>query len=190
MFTQHYLSFLVNFLEELWNYNVASTVTYQVIFHLNFNHPWQYFTTSCWQEKGRVSANGWNSSIIHVRICSLIHKKCKPKSYHSDTKYHITLNIIFSVLDQGWAEMNLLVQTIIPGHEISAPIVYEHAPDSMPILLHDTYQCERLLWTGSASLSGAENSYLAAQSSAQCWFLPRATTIRRFWINQVSSQWV
>ena len=39
-----------------------------------------------------------NSSIIHDNTCSLIHKKCHPKSYHSDIKYRLTLNIIFSVL--------------------------------------------------------------------------------------------
>ena len=27
----------------------------------------------------------------------LIHKKCHPKSYHSDIKYHVTLNAIFLV---------------------------------------------------------------------------------------------
>ena len=31
-------------------------------------------------------------------ICSLIQKKCHPKSYQSDIKYHVALNIIFSVV--------------------------------------------------------------------------------------------
>ena len=31
-------------------------------------------------------------------ICSLIHTKCNPKSYDSGIKYHMTLNIIFTVL--------------------------------------------------------------------------------------------
>ena len=39
-----------------------------------------------------------NSSIVHDNICPLIHK-CVPKSYHSDTKYHLTLNIICCVDD-------------------------------------------------------------------------------------------
>ena len=30
-------------------------------------------------------------------ICSLIHKKCHPRSYHGDVNYHTTLNIIVSV---------------------------------------------------------------------------------------------
>ena len=49
--------------------------------------------------EGRVLANGWAhpSSIIHDNICSVIHKKCHPKSYHSDIKCHMTLNITFSV---------------------------------------------------------------------------------------------
>ena len=37
-------------------------------------------------------------SLIHDNICSLIRKKCHPKSYHGDIKYHMTLNIIFTVL--------------------------------------------------------------------------------------------
>ena len=39
-----------------------------------------------------------NSSIIHDNICSLIHKLCHPKSYHGDTKCHMTLDIIFNVV--------------------------------------------------------------------------------------------
>ena len=39
-----------------------------------------------------------NLCIIYDNISSLIHKKCRPKSYHSDIKYHMTLNIIFSVV--------------------------------------------------------------------------------------------
>ena len=38
-----------------------------------------------------------DSSIIHDNIYSLIHKKSCTKSYHSDIKYHMTLNIIYSV---------------------------------------------------------------------------------------------
>ena len=30
--------------------------------------------------------------------CKLIHKKCHKQSYHSDIKYHITLNTKFNVL--------------------------------------------------------------------------------------------
>ena len=39
-----------------------------------------------------------NSSIIHDSICSLIYKKCHPKSDHGDIQYRMTLNIIFSVV--------------------------------------------------------------------------------------------
>ena len=39
-----------------------------------------------------------NSSIIHGRICSLIHKKCHPKSCHSDIEYHMILNILFGAV--------------------------------------------------------------------------------------------
>jgi len=39
-----------------------------------------------------------NSSIIHDNMCSLVHKKCHMKSYHSDIKYRMTLNIILSAV--------------------------------------------------------------------------------------------
>ena len=48
--------------------------------------------------EGRVLANEWISSIIQDNICSLIHKCCHPKSYHSDIKYHMTLNTAFRVV--------------------------------------------------------------------------------------------
>ena len=52
-----------------------------------------------------------NSSIIHDSIRSLIHKKYHhPKSYHSDVKYHMTLNIIFRVSFYGlFKESSLLL---------------------------------------------------------------------------------
>ena len=48
-----------------------------------------------------------NSSIVHDNICSLIHEKCHPKSYHVDIKYHMTLNIIFSVISMHTEEYNI-----------------------------------------------------------------------------------
>ena len=48
-------------------------------------------------DKRREGFGQWmNLSIIHDNICSFIHKKCHPKSYHSDIKYHIILSIIVS----------------------------------------------------------------------------------------------
>jgi hypothetical protein len=38
-----------------------------------------------------------NFTTIHGNICKLICRKSHLKSYHSDIKYHMTLNIIFSV---------------------------------------------------------------------------------------------
>ena len=72
-------------------YSVVVTVTYHVIFHPNFNHSWQYFFTSCWQEKEKGYGQWMNSSIIHDNICSLIHKKCHLKSHDSDIKNHMAL---------------------------------------------------------------------------------------------------
>ena len=68
-----------------------------MIIHPNFNHPWQYFITTCWQEK----VGFWPMNeliIIHDNTYSLIYKKCHPQTYHSDNKCHVTLNIIFGVI--------------------------------------------------------------------------------------------
>ena len=57
-------------------------------------------------DKIRQGFGQWmNSSIIHDNICSLICERFHPKSYQSDIKYHMTLNIIFSVL----------IETIVGG---------------------------------------------------------------------------
>ena len=96
---------------------VLHNVTYEVI--SNFNHPWQYFITSCWQEK--IGFFGpMDDELIHhpSNICSLIHKKCHPKSYHSDIKYHMTLNNIFSVVDMQHSFKCLLTTMI---HSIDGP---------------------------------------------------------------------
>ena len=37
----------------------------------------------------------------------LIHKKCHPESYHSDIEYHMTLNIIFSVVSMHIVEYDM-----------------------------------------------------------------------------------
>ena len=72
-----------------------------MIFHPNFNHPWQHFITSCWQVQVGVFGQWMNSSIIHDSICSLIHTQCHLNSYLSDLKYHMTLNIILSAVQRG-----------------------------------------------------------------------------------------
>ena len=44
----------------------------------------------CWQmHEPNVS---WNNN-----TCKLVYDKCSQKSHHNDIKYHMTLNIIFSV---------------------------------------------------------------------------------------------
>ena len=57
--------------------------------------------------EGSVFGQWLNSSTIHNNIGSLIHKKCHPKIYHSDTDYHMTLNIIFSVVSMHTKEYDI-----------------------------------------------------------------------------------
>ena len=57
-----------------------------------------------------------NSSIIHDDICSLIHIKCHPRSYYSDIKYHMTLNIIFSVVHRppnSWNKLCYILHSYV-----------------------------------------------------------------------------
>ena len=48
-------------------------------------------------DKRRWGFDQWMNSSIIRNVCSLIHPKCQPKRCHSDIKYHMTLNTIFSV---------------------------------------------------------------------------------------------
>ena len=51
---------------------------------------------------------------MHDNICSLIQKKCHPKSYHSDIKHHVTLNIIiFSVASSMEPEPKRSFYTVV-----------------------------------------------------------------------------
>jgi hypothetical protein len=95
MLTQHYLSILVE------NLGITCCNHYCLSsnFYLNSNHPWQYFITKLLIKEGRVLANGWTHPSTMTIFVHLIHKKCHPKSYHSDTNYHMTLDFIFSVVN-------------------------------------------------------------------------------------------
>ena len=58
-----------------------------------------------------------NSSIILDSICSLIHKKCHPKCYPRHIKYHMTLNIMFSVV--VGSSCSLVVNMLEPWSEMT-----------------------------------------------------------------------
>ena len=60
-------------------------------------------------EKRRWGFGQWmNSSITHDNLCQLIHKKCHPKSYHSDMKCHMTLDIVFRVVLRDGTDLNAI----------------------------------------------------------------------------------
>ena len=101
MSTQHYLSLLVkkigalrctSMVLQLWSVPKWFSIQVSIIRDENF-------ITSCWQEKVRC---WWMDELIHhpwqyLLTCSqVVHKKCHPIRYHSDTKCHMTL-IIFNV---------------------------------------------------------------------------------------------
>jgi len=105
-----------------WNYRFRIlqllSLTKQ-FFIQNFNHLWQFYITSCWLEKVGFWAV---AEFIHHPWRSLIHKKCHPKSYHRDIKYHITLNIIFSVVagvELFWFSLQTLLTSKRNGSSIS-----------------------------------------------------------------------
>ena len=64
-----------------------------------------------------------NSSIIHDSICLLSHK-CHPKSYHSDIKHHMTLNIIFTVAPAQPHNRPHVVCSALPTASIQSRGVY------------------------------------------------------------------
>ena len=93
--TQHYLLFIVKFLGiiftvlQLLSLTKGSFILFSII-HDNIS--------SQVSDKRRWGYSQWiNSLIIHDSILKLIHKNCHPKSYHSDIKCHMTLNIMFNV---------------------------------------------------------------------------------------------
>ena len=60
---------------------VSSRVGWDLVgnFHPNFNHPWKYFITTCWQEKVGFLANGWThplsmTTFVHLFIRSILRK--------------------------------------------------------------------------------------------------------------------
>ena len=94
MLTQHYSSFLVIFWRDC-TFTVLQllSLTKWLFIQISIIHALKYFISSCWQEKGRVLANGWtHPSPMTIFIRSVIRKR-----YHSDIQYHTTLNTILSV---------------------------------------------------------------------------------------------
>ena len=88
-----------NFSWGLKIYGVAIIVTHQVIFHQNQTYPWQRFVTSCWQEKVGFWANGWtHPPSMTIFVNSFVRSIYHPKSSYSDIKYHMTLNVMYSVV--------------------------------------------------------------------------------------------
>ena len=69
-----------------------------MIFHSYFNHPWQYFITSGWQEM----VGCWSiEELVHhpwQYLFTYSYEGSFKKYHHSDILYHKTLNIIFSAL--------------------------------------------------------------------------------------------
>jgi hypothetical protein len=73
------------------------------VFSFKFQPPKTIFHHKLLIGECRVLGQWMNSSIIHDNTCSLIHKKCHPKSCHSDIKYHVTLHIIRYIVYYLWA---------------------------------------------------------------------------------------
>ena len=103
-------------------------------FHPSFNHPWQYFITSCRQEK--IGFWPMDEIIYHPwQYLFTYHKKCHLKTYHSYIKYHMTVNITFNVLMFFGYKMILLVKsynsnwqpTLIRQNSVAVIRVLKHA---------------------------------------------------------------
>ena len=75
--------------------SVTTTVTCQVISH---PHLMALYSSQVVDKRMQGFGQWMNSSIVHDNVYPLVHKKCHPKSYHSDIKYRMTLNIMLSVV--------------------------------------------------------------------------------------------
>ena len=72
-----------------------------MIFHPNFNHPWQYFITKMLglPKYTKPCFDNWRLDELKVdrdddNNRKLIHKKCHESSYHNDLKYYMTLKTL------------------------------------------------------------------------------------------------
>ena len=63
--------------------------------------------------QGRIMANGWIQPSPMTIFVHLIHKKCHPKSYHSDTNHHMTLDFIFSVVNLSMSSVSLRCSWVV-----------------------------------------------------------------------------
>ena len=54
--------------------------------------------------------------LVHPN-CSFIHNIRHPKSYHSDIKYHTTLNIILSVANSEWTISKIILKTQLLSYD-------------------------------------------------------------------------
>ena len=96
MLTEQYLSFCIIFLGGITNLQCCKYCHLPGDFSSHFQSSMTIFHHNLLARGCRGFGQWTNSSIIHGNVCSLIHKKCHPKSCHSDIKYHMTLNIVFS----------------------------------------------------------------------------------------------
>ena len=97
-----------------------------------------------------------NSSTIHGSICSLLHKKSHPKSFHSDIKYHMQCIIVVSKL-LDWVMLTNMFFSCnwrtmfaeIFGHIISQSLVFPSPTGYMFDLSVSIYSFELVVYNRS-----------------------------------------
>jgi hypothetical protein len=90
-------SFIIYFLDD-YRFEVLQKLSLTKWIFIQFLVIHDFISSQIVDERSMGFAQWMNTSIIHDNICPLNHKKRHPKTYHSDIKYHMTLNIIFSVV--------------------------------------------------------------------------------------------
>ena len=97
MLTQNSLTFLVIFFGGGYRFAVLQLLSLTEWFFIQISIIHDNISLHV-DYKRRQGFGQWiDSSIIQDNICSLVNKKCHPKSYCNDTKYYMALTIIFSV---------------------------------------------------------------------------------------------
>ena len=139
------------------------------------------------EKKRQGFGHRMKSSIIHSNACSLIHKRCHSKRYHSDIKYHMTLNSkggLNCVLGARWLRASWVTSPGIGTFTLQTPLLTRHTYYRGPSAMAKSVL---VLNSGSSSLKWVPNlrsrSHLTVALSLSSFVRHISCSIRfKFWL--------
>ena len=156
MSTRHYLSSLVIFLGGIIDSQCCKVLSLTKWFFIQILIIHDNFSSQVADKRRPGFGQRMNSSIIHANICSLIHRKRHPKSYHSDiyTIFSVTTHEVnppcqrAPILPCLQAQYLRDHQALLPlGHQLipirALTLTYclLHIPNTIPHTLHNRNSC-------------------------------------------------